>query len=79
MRNAGPGSGIRSVPGSPQPIGPSAANRTFDQFGEAVAAYEASLEVNPFSSKYDSMLAGKIQFTADEKRGYDLFRSATTH
>src|SRR5712691_340132 len=55
------------------------ANRSFDQFGEAVAAYEASSEVNPFSSKYDAVLAGKAKFTPDEKAGNDLFRSATTH
>jgi cytochrome c peroxidase len=55
------------------------ANRTFDQFAEAVAAYEASSEVNPFSSKYDSVLAGKAKFAPEEKAGYDLFRSATTH
>ncbi len=55
------------------------ANRTFDQFAEAVAAYEASSEVNPFSSKYDAVLAGKAKFTPDEKAGNDLFRSATTH
>jgi cytochrome c peroxidase len=56
-----------------------AANRTFDQFAEAVAAYEASSEVNPFSSKYDAVLAGKAKFTPEEKAGNDLFRSATTH
>jgi cytochrome c peroxidase len=44
-----------------------------------VAAYEASGEVNPFSSKYDAMLAGKAEFTPEEKAGYELFRSATTH
>src|SRR5260370_8460587 len=55
------------------------ANRTFDQFAEAVAAYEASSEVNPFSSKYDAVLAGKAKFTPDEKAGNDLFRSAATH
>jgi cytochrome c peroxidase len=56
-----------------------AANRTFDQFGEAVAAYEASTEVNPFSSKYDFMQAGKTEFTPEEKAGYALFRSTATH
>ena len=55
------------------------ANRTFDQFGEAVAAYEASGEVNPFSSKYDAVMAGKAEFTPEEKAGYALFRSSRTH
>jgi cytochrome c peroxidase len=54
-------------------------NRTFDQIAEAIATFEASSEVNQFSSKYDSVMAGKAQFTPDEKAGYDLFRSGATH
>jgi cytochrome c peroxidase len=41
---------------------------------QALAAYEASPEVDPFSSKYDLALAGKAQLTAEEMRGYRLFR-----
>src|SRR5216684_3775575 len=54
-------------------------NRTFDQIAEAIATFEASSEVNPFSSKYDYVMAGKAQFTPDEKAGYALFRSSVTH
>src|SRR5438034_11818990 len=54
-------------------------NRTFDQIGQAVATYEASSEVNPFSSKYDYVMAKKARFTADEEAGYALFRSNSTH
>src|SRR6266851_7906433 len=54
-------------------------NRTFDQIAEAIATFEASSEVNPFSSKYDYVMAGKAQFTPDEKAGHALFRSSTTH
>jgi cytochrome c peroxidase len=54
-------------------------NRTFDQIAEAIATFESSSEVNQFSSKYDYVMAGKAQFTPDEKAGYDLFRSSTTH
>jgi len=41
---------------------------------QALSAYEASPEVNPFSSKYDQALRGKAQLTAQESRGYDLYR-----
>jgi cytochrome c peroxidase len=50
------------------------ANQVYDAFGLAVAAYEASPEVSPFTSKYDYVQAGKEQFTAEEARGYALFR-----
>ena len=55
------------------------ANRTFDQIAEAIATFESSTEVNQFSSKYDYVMAGKVQFTLDEKVGYTLFRSSATH
>jgi cytochrome c peroxidase len=55
------------------------AETTFDRIAEAIAAFEGSPEVNPFSSKYDYVLAGKAEFTAEEKAGYELFRSKTTH
>jgi len=54
-------------------------NRTFDQIAQAIATYEASGEVNPFSSKYDYVMAKKARFTADEEAGYALFRSNSTH
>jgi cytochrome c peroxidase len=49
-------------------------NHVYDGFGLAVSAYESSPEVNPFTSKYDYVQAGKEQFTAQEKVGYGLFR-----
>ena len=55
------------------------AQGTFDQIAQSIAAYEGSTEVNPFSSKYDYVMAGKAQFTPDEKMGYTLFRSKATH
>jgi cytochrome c peroxidase len=51
------------------------AQSTFDQIAQSIAAYEGSTEVNSFSSKYDYVMAGKVQFTPDEKIGYTLFRS----
>lgn len=41
----------------------------------ALAAYEASEEVNPFSSKYDAYLSGKCQLTEREMKGMDLFKN----
>jgi cytochrome c peroxidase len=55
------------------------AQATFDRIAEGIAAYEGSDEVNPFSSKYDYVMAGKAQFTPNEKMGYMLFRSKATH
>ncbi|MCU1338586.1 MAG: putative methylamine utilization protein MauG [Bryobacterales bacterium] len=55
------------------------AQTTFDQIAEAIAAFEGSPAVNPFSAKYDYVIAGKAAFTAEEQAGYDLFRSKTTH
>ena len=46
---------------------------TFDQMGEAIAAYEASSEVSPFSSKFDAYLAGKVELSEAERRGHDLY------
>jgi cytochrome c peroxidase len=46
---------------------------TFDAMAQAIAAYEASSEVSPFSSKFDAFLAGKKQLTPSELRGYALF------
>jgi cytochrome c peroxidase len=80
---------VCSVPGpapasDPLPVHLSAvdrgsSNRTFDQIAEAIATFESSSEVNQFSSKYDYVMAGKAQFTPDEKAGYALFRSSSTH
>ena len=55
------------------------AQTTFDRIAEAIAAFETSPEVNPFSAKYDYVLAGKAEFTPEEKAGYDLFRSKASH
>jgi cytochrome c peroxidase len=55
------------------------AQTTFDRIAEAIAAFEGSTEVSPFSSKYDYVMAGKAEFTPEEKAGYELFRSKATH
>jgi cytochrome c peroxidase len=41
---------------------------------DALAAYKSSPELNPFSSKFDAVQAGKSLFTAQEQNGLDLFK-----
>jgi cytochrome c peroxidase len=45
----------------------------YDRIGLAIAAYEASDEVNQFSSKYDAYLAGDADLTEQEAWGLELF------
>src|SRR5215813_12428929 len=56
------------------PLDRGRAAATFDQMAQSIANYEASAEVTTFTSKFDAMLAGKAQFTAQEQAGYELFR-----
>ncbi len=65
--------------GSPTPVQLSAADRTksdnvYDHWAQSLDAYEQSVQVSAFSSKFDAFLKGKYTLTADEKAGYDLFR-----
>jgi cytochrome c peroxidase len=46
---------------------------SYDCVGLSVAAYEASPEVNQFSSKYDAVVAGMAKFTKQELNGFNLF------
>ena len=45
----------------------------YGNIGRAIAAYEASAEVNQFSSKFDAYLAGKAKLSAQEQNGLVLF------
>ena len=47
----------------------------YDCVGHSVAAYEASPEVNQFSSKYDAFLKGLVDLTKEEKKGLNMFKS----
>lgn len=49
------------------------AEAAYDDVARAIAAFEASSEVNAFTSKYDYYLAGKAKLTDQEKRGLELF------
>lgn len=47
--------------------------RAFDAIAQAVAAFERTAEVAPFTSKYDAYLKGATVLTAAERRGLKLF------
>ncbi len=46
---------------------------TYNRIGLAIAAYEASREVNAFTSKYDYYLRGLVQLSPQELAGLALF------
>jgi cytochrome c peroxidase len=48
--------------------------QAFDEWGQGIAAYEASAAVSPFTSKFDYYLQNKAGLTVQEQMGYDLFR-----
>jgi len=50
-------------------------NANYDRVGLSIAAYEASTEVNQFSSKYDAYLAGNAELTEQELSGLELFNA----
>ena len=49
------------------------ANQVYNHWGQSLDAYEQSIQVSAFTSKFDAMLAGNYTFTADEAAGYKLF------
>jgi cytochrome c peroxidase len=46
----------------------------YDQIALSIATYEASPEVNAFTSKHDQTFGGKVKLDKQERRGYALFR-----
>ena len=49
-------------------------NEAFNHWGQSIDAYEQSVQVSPFSAKFDAFLKGDYTLTANEQAGYDLFR-----
>ena len=47
----------------------------YDFIAQALAAFETSSEVNPFTSKFDASLVGRYTMTASEANGLDVFRN----
>src|SRR6266481_1023166 len=50
------------------------ANRVYDNWGQSIDAYEQSVQVSAFSSKFDAFVAGNYTMTPDEVAGYNLFK-----
>jgi cytochrome c peroxidase len=49
-------------------------NAVYDHWGQSLDAYEQSVQVSAFSSKFDAYLKGNYTLTPTEQAGYDLFR-----
>ncbi len=47
--------------------------RAYHHITVALASYERSAELNPFSSKYDAYLAGSIELSPLERKGLELY------
>ena len=64
--------------GNPQPVALSPADRTrsnsdYDHWAQSLNAFEHSLAVSPFTSKFDAFLAGAATLTSEEAAGFALF------
>jgi cytochrome c peroxidase len=49
------------------------ANTVYNEWGLSVDAYEQSVQVSNFTSKFDAYIKGNYTFTADEMAGFQLF------
>lgn len=47
--------------------------QAFDSIADAIASFERSAEVVPFSSRFDLFVAGEVMLTEQELRGLELF------
>ncbi len=45
----------------------------YNNIATAIAAFESTSEMNPFTSKFDAVMAGSASFTASEQSGFELF------
>src|SRR5882724_5248919 len=50
------------------------ANEAYNHWGESIDAYEQSVQVSAFSSKFDAFVKGKYTMTQAEMAGYNLFK-----
>jgi cytochrome c peroxidase len=62
-----------TVWGEPLTLDSSKIDMNYDRIGFAIGVYEASKEVNQFSSKFDYYLDGLVDLTPKEKMGMELF------
>jgi cytochrome c peroxidase len=66
--------GSDTTPVKLKPEGRQRANEAFNHWGQSLDAFEESVQVSAFSSKFDAFLANNYTMTADESAGYELFR-----
>jgi cytochrome c peroxidase len=64
--------------GNPEPIKLKTEERTeaqavYDHWGSSIDAYEQSVQVSNFTSKFDAFLKGNYTMSADEMAGFNLF------
>src|SRR6266481_10112854 len=71
----GPPAANDPLPVHLSPVDRGRSNATYDQFALAIAIYEASPDISPFSSKFDYAIAHPDQpvLSSDEQAGWDLF------
>jgi cytochrome c peroxidase len=50
------------------------ANEAYNHWGQSIDAYEQSVQVSAFSSKFDAFVKGKYTMTQAEMAGYNLFK-----
>ncbi|WP_442754965.1 cytochrome-c peroxidase [Methylocystis sp. JAN1] len=49
-------------------------DKAFEKLAQAVVAFESSARFHPFASKFDDYLRGEAQLTAQEQKGFELFK-----
>ncbi len=52
---------------------PALIDANYDKVGRAIAAYEATSDVNKFTSKFDAYMKGQTRLSAQEARGLAIF------
>jgi cytochrome c peroxidase len=65
--------GTDTTPLSLKPEDRQLANEVYNHWGQSLDAYEQSVSVSAFSSKFDASLTGAYTFTPDEQAGFNLF------
>ncbi len=65
--------GTNTMPVQLSPADRTRSNNDYDHWAQSLDAYEQSVQVSAFSSKFDAWLAKKYQFTHDEQEGFELF------
>jgi cytochrome c peroxidase len=71
--------GAAAFGGNVEPVNLSPADRirsneVYNHWGQSLDAYEQSVQVSAFTSKFDAFLAGNYTLTPIERAGYNLFR-----